>query len=90
MSDFDLSFAKTGTTAETASAASAGSFPILLPLRKSSCVALATYSPFDGVLQVTLQSGDVITYQNLGLVTVLKWLDASSVGGYFNSAIRGQ
>jgi hypothetical protein len=90
MSDLDLFFAKTGTTAETASAASAGSFPIPLPLRKSSCVALATYSPFDGVLQVTFQSGDVITYQNLRLVTVLKWLDASTVGGYFNSAIRGQ
>jgi hypothetical protein len=41
-------------------------------------------------LQVTFQSGDVITYQNIDLVTVLKWLDASSVGGYFNSAIMGQ
>jgi hypothetical protein len=90
MSDLDLFFQKTGASPETAKAASAGSFPIPLPLKRSSCIAGATYSPFDGVLQITFQNGDTVTYQNIDLITALRWFNADSVGGYFSSAIKGK
>jgi KTSC domain-containing protein len=89
MSDLDLFFAKTGASPDAAEAASAGSFPIPLPLKTSSCVASATYSPFDGILQITFNDGGEAHY-TVGLITILKWFDAKSVGGFFNSEIKGR
>lgn len=89
MSDLDAFFSLTGTTAQNAEAASAGSFPIPLPLKKSSCVASATYSPFDGILQITFGDGTQANFTT-DLLTILKWFDASSVGAFFNANIKGQ
>jgi KTSC domain len=90
MIELDLLFAETGASAETAAAASARNFPIPLPLKRSSCVASATYSPFDGILDITFQSGETVTHQDVDIITILNWFRAASVGGYYNSAIKGR
>jgi KTSC domain len=89
MSDLDDFFSLTGASPDTAAAASAGSFPIPLPLKKSSCIAMATYSPRDGVLAVTFGDGKEANHQT-DLVTILRWLVADSVGRFYNSEIKGQ
>lgn len=88
--DLDLFFAETQTTPETAEAAKAGSLPIPLPLKKSTCVAAATFSPFDAILKITFHNGESVAYDNFSIITVIQWLRANSVGGFYNSDIKGR
>jgi hypothetical protein len=84
MSDLDDFFQQTGASPDAAKASPSG---IPLPLKKSSCVYLALYNPFSGELNVTFGDGSSATFDT-DLITILKWFDADSVGGYFNRFIK--
>ena len=64
-------------------------FPIPLPLKESSCVASATYDIFTGELAITFQDGSSANHQS-DIVTILEWLNAKSVGAFYNSRIKGK
>jgi len=63
-------------------------FGIPLPIKKSSCIAAATYNPFTRNLQIYFVNGDSVGY-HVGIPTVIGLLAAESAGGYFNANIRG-
>jgi hypothetical protein len=64
-------------------------FPIPLPLKESSCVAAAYYDVFTGRLDITFHDESEADYV-VDIATILMWLRAKSVGGFFNSRIKGQ
>ena len=64
-------------------------FPIPLPLKESSCVAAAYYDVFTGALTVSFQGGGDADY-SVDIVTIIEWLNAKSVGSFYNLRVKGQ
>jgi hypothetical protein len=87
--------AETGLAAAEAGSATAveSSFwdlPIPLPIKKSSCVASATYALRTGELVVTLHTSRTrLSYPDTSISTVLAFIRADSPGGFYNRYLRG-
>ena len=66
------------------------SFPIPLPLKKSRCLASASYVPRTGELTVTFQAGLSLSHPGISIGTVIGLIRADSAGRYYNAHIRGR
>jgi hypothetical protein len=61
--------------------------PIPLPIKKSRCIASATYRA--GELAIVFQNGAQTVYPDIPISTVIAFVRASSPGGFYNSNLRG-
>jgi hypothetical protein len=65
-------------------------FPIPLPLKKSRCLASASYVPRTGELTVIFHSAESLSYPDTSIGTVIALIRADSAGRYYNAYIRGR
>ena len=64
--------------------------PLPLPIKKSSCIAGATYALRTGELVVTLRnSRRSLSYPDTSIATALAFIRADSPGGFYNRYLRG-
>jgi hypothetical protein len=60
---------------------------IPLPIRRSSCIASASYDPTNGLLSVTFVNGGEATHR-AGILICIKFIRAESAGSFYNTEIR--
>jgi KTSC domain len=63
---------------------------IPLPIKRSSCIASATYNIGTGELKLSFVRGETVTYPNFDIITVISFVQADSPGHFYNSQIRGR
>jgi KTSC domain len=56
----------------------------------SSCIAHLDYDEEEGTAYVTFTDGAQITIENFPAIEVERWMNAASVGGYWNANLRGK
>lgn len=63
---------------------------IPLPIKRSSCIASATYNIATRSLNLTFTRGEQVIYRNFDIIEVISFIGADSPGHFYNSQIRGR
>jgi KTSC domain len=79
-----------GQSAEGEGLSSLLSMDLPLPVKRSSCIRSATYNIADGDLTITFTGGNSVDYEDISIITVIRFLTADSLGGFYNEQIKGK